>query len=296
MRWWTGSPSGVRPVPDADRGRGDRTLVEADHRQWLRIGGASRGRVLDPDPPATGRRSPRDDDVPAGVEEEAGARRAGPPSHARRPSGARAPCRSRPCRAGVTGTRTDRGRSRSAATGSGRAAFAVVSEQAGAVFPDALEDVEDGGVEPPGGDASRAIHERERLPQAPGDPDDAFRPGQSVERRQLAVRTEPRQGPIDGVELGADQVPRRIAGRTPGIGRPVRAGRTAVSADPERAARVGYGRIAAGLLARDRIRVQLRVHPVVAISGPRPGLSSWWTVACATRPRRRARACSRSGA
>ena len=224
-----GQPARVGPTPDADRRRGNGSLVEADDRERFGLAVRARNRVRDPDPPAALRRLTRDDDVPAGVEEESRRRRECR-DRARGGPAQREPLAD-PARVEGYGRRSDRSWPLEGAAGG--LVHGVVSGDRGALLPDALERAEDAGVEPPFGDPSRAIHHRHRLPQPPGDRDHGPRAGSAVERRQLAVRPEPRQGSIDGVELGLDLGPRRTRGAIARRRRPPpRAGRTSLSSDP----------------------------------------------------------------
>ena len=76
-----------------------------------------------------------------------------------------------------------------------------------AVLAQALEVREDRRVEPAAGEPRRAGHDRDGLAQPPRDGDRPVRPGEAVERRELAVVPEPGQREVHGVELGPDDRP-----------------------------------------------------------------------------------------
>ena len=281
IRWWTARPSGSVPAPDAARttwrprrGRSRRPRAGPASRIGGRPGPRSRpASRRSAVRPRRARRRPRRAGGPAPA-----------PSDRQRARGRPAEREALADPAGVDRRRRAPGRG-AAAPGRRRRSAGVRARRPSAGAPCSpirSSASSDRGVEPAAGDPPRPIHDRQRLAQPPRDRDDAPGAGQPVERGQLAVRPEPRQGAVDGVELGADRA-RQAASRGPSCRRRPRRREPDEQPQlgPERPRGVGEDGIAGRRRDRPTPRAAGAARDAAAISRRRR--ASWWSAAGATR-------------
>ena len=220
MRWCTSAPSRGLPPADADGRGGDRADPQLDDGDRPRLFGADGNRILDPDVPGGFSHVTRGHDIPTRVQQQRGV---GGQVRQRSPGG---PAQGQALADPTRVERTFRGADRAGALESGvdpdpacgvrpgrRRGMSGPTDQARAALAKVLEHPEDRRIEAAGGHTSGPVHDRDGLSQPPGDVHHGSRACQPVERRQLAVVPEPRQRPIDRLELVADAVPCDLLGR-----------------------------------------------------------------------------------